>query len=86
MKTICSAKSVGQDQLAAHQMAACLGSAKSLALPVFHACDTVSAFVGHGKEKELGLYGIHSQSLLMHCWNWHMHLLTHEIGAIKLLV
>ena len=39
--------------LAAHQMAACLGSAKSLALPVFHAltgCDTVSAFVGHGKK------------------------------------
>ena len=39
--------------LAAHQMAACLGPEKSLALPMFHAltgCDTVSAFVGHGKK------------------------------------
>ncbi len=39
--------------IAAHQVAACLGSEKSLALPMFHAltgCDTVSAFVGHGKK------------------------------------
>ena len=66
--------------LAAHQIAACLGPEKSLALPMFHAltgCDTVSAFVGHGK-KTAGLHGIHSQSLLMHCWNWHMHLLRSQ--------
>ena len=39
--------------LAAHQIAVCLGPEKSLALPMFHAltgCDTVSAFVGHGKK------------------------------------
>ena len=39
--------------LAAHKIAASLGSKKSLALPMFHAlsgCDTVSAFVGHGKK------------------------------------
>ena len=39
--------------LAAHKIAASLGSEKSLALPMFHAltgCDTVSAFVGHGKK------------------------------------
>ena len=39
--------------LAAHQIAARLGSDKSRALPMFHAltgCDTVSAFVGHGKK------------------------------------
>ena len=39
--------------LAAHRMSSCLGSEKSLALPMFHAltgCDTVSAFVGHGKK------------------------------------
>ena len=38
--------------LAAHKMSSCLGPDKSLALPMFHAltgCDTVSAFVGHGK-------------------------------------
>ena len=34
-------------------MSSCLGPDKSLALPMFHAltgCDTVSAFVGHGKK------------------------------------
>ena len=34
-------------------MSSCLGPNKSLALPMFHAltgCDTVSAFVGHGKK------------------------------------
>lgn len=39
--------------LAAHRIASCLGPEKSLALPMFHAltgCDTVSAFVGHGKK------------------------------------
>ena len=39
--------------LAAHRMSSCLGPEKSLALPMFHAltgCDTVSAFVGHGKK------------------------------------
>ena len=39
--------------IAAHQIAAHLGSEKSRALPMFHAltgCDTVSAFVGHGKK------------------------------------
>ena len=39
--------------LAAHQMAASLGTEKSLALNMFHAltgCDTVSGFVGHGKK------------------------------------
>ena len=39
--------------LAAHKIAAYLGLEKSLALPMFHAltgCDTVSAFVGHGKK------------------------------------
>ena len=39
--------------LAAHQIAASLGTEKSLALPMFHAltgCDTVSGFVGHGKK------------------------------------
>ena len=39
--------------LAAHQMAACLGPQKSIALPMFHAltgCDTVSSFAGHGKK------------------------------------
>ena len=36
-----------------HKIAACLGPEKSRALPMFHAltgCDTVSAFVGHGKK------------------------------------
>ena len=39
--------------LAAHKIAAALGRDKSLALAMFHAltgCDTVSAFVGHGKK------------------------------------
>ena len=39
--------------LAAHRMSSCLGSDRSLALPMFHAltgCDTVSAFVDHGKK------------------------------------
>ena len=39
--------------LPAHKIAAHLGPEKSLALPMFHAltgCDTVSAFVGHGKK------------------------------------
>jgi len=39
--------------IAAHQIAAHLGSEKSRALPMFHAltgCDTVSTFVGHGKK------------------------------------
>ena len=43
--------------LAAHKIAASLGSEKALALPMFHAltgCDTVSAFVGHGKKKCMG--------------------------------
>ena len=37
----------------AHEIAASLGPQKARALPVFHAmtgCDTVSAFVGHGKK------------------------------------
>ena len=43
----------GFQYLAAHRMSSCLGPEKSLALPMFHAltgCDTVSAFVGHGKK------------------------------------
>ena len=39
--------------MAAHQLAACLESEKSHALPLFHAltgCDTVSAFIEHGKK------------------------------------
>ena len=50
--------------LAAHKIAACLGAEKSRALPMFHAltrCDTLSAFVGHGK-KVHGLSGIPCQS------------------------
>ena len=39
--------------LSAHQIAVSVGLEKSLALPMFHAltgCDTVSEFVGHGKQ------------------------------------
>ncbi len=39
--------------LAAHRMSSLLGPEKSMALPMFHAhtgCNTVSAFVGHGKK------------------------------------
>ena len=42
-------------------IASSLGREKSLALPVFHAvtgCDTVSAFVGHGKR------------IVWSTWNW----------------
>lgn len=39
--------------IAAHEIASSLGPEKTCALPMFHAitgCDTVSAFVGHGKK------------------------------------
>ena len=39
--------------IAAHEIAASLGPQKACALPIFHAmtgCDTVSAFMGHGKK------------------------------------
>ena len=39
--------------LAIHQIVACQGPDKSLAISMFHAltgCDTVSAFVGHGNK------------------------------------
>lgn len=63
--------------LAAHQIALCLGSAKSLALPVFHAltgCDTVSAFVGHGKKTAWATWNSFPEFTDALRWNWHMHL------------
>ena len=53
--------------IAAHQVAACLGSEKLLALPMFRImtrCDTTSAFVGHGKNTH-GQHGILFLSLLV---------------------
>ena len=45
--------------LAAHKVATVLGPEKSQGLPMFHAltgCDTVSAFVGHGKKTAWSLW------------------------------
>ena len=73
--------------LAAHKIAASLGSEKALALHMFHAltgCDTVSAFVGHGKKMH-GLCGVHTLILLMRYWNYQRHLTQFKNSGYILL-
>ena len=72
--------------LAAHQIAACLGSERSLALHALTGCDTVSAFVGHGKKTAWTIWNSDTLLRLAHAPNEVSEQSMHTIGRFVILL